>query len=156
MTTPSPLIWRSGSASVNNSGHLFASPQTYAIEQNLNRDNLFSQGSSYYVRACLHGGGGPPGWWGNPLRWGNPPRRVARSARPVTILKVTIESHSTEGCSKNSKISEWRRALMAKTRGASVFLLCMLSDHSIILRKCTPGWQGCKTACKGELFCYPT
>ena len=40
MTTPSPLIWRSGSATVNNSGHLFASSQTYAVEQNLNPDNI--------------------------------------------------------------------------------------------------------------------
>ena len=38
---------------------------------------------------------------------------------------------------------------------ASIFLVCELSDHSIILRKCTPGWQGCKIACKGELFFLP-
>ena len=28
----------------------------------------------------------------------------------------------------------------------------MLRDHSIIMRKCIPGWRGCKTACKGRLF----
>ena len=31
----------------------------------------------------------------------------------------------------------------------------MLSDHSVILRKCTPGWRGCKIACKGGLFFTP-
>ena len=38
---------------------------------------------------------------------------------------------------------------------ASIFLVYVLSDHSIILRKCTPGWRGCKIACKGGLFFYP-
>ena len=32
------------------------------------------------------------------------------------------------------------------------FLVYVLSDHSIILRNCTPGWRSCKIACKGGLF----
>ena len=38
---------------------------------------------------------------------------------------------------------------------ASIFLVYVLSDHSIILRKYTPGWRGCKIACKGGLFFLP-
>ena len=34
----------------------------------------------------------------------------------------------------------------------SIFLLYVLSDHPIILWKCTPGWRGCKIASKGGLF----
>ena len=29
------------------------------------------------------------------------------------------------------------------------------SDHSVILRKCTPGWRGYKIACKGGFFFTP-
>ena len=35
------------------------------------------------------------------------------------------------------------------------FFVYVLSDHSIILRECTPGWQGCKTVCKGRIFFTP-
>ena len=38
---------------------------------------------------------------------------------------------------------------------ASIFLVYVLSDHSLILRKCTPGSRGCKIACKGGLFFTP-
>ena len=168
------------------------------------------------LRACLHGGGGPQlgevthlggvtdlSIWsliliGSRLhdRWGDPSRRVVRSARPgnplsrgqilpckrsrwgnppgrgrirdtsnsrkihfgggfASLLKVTIESHSTEGCSKSSK---WvlKSINRQNTWFASIFLVYVLSDHSIILRKCTPGWRGCKIACKGGLFFYLT
>ena len=52
--------------------------------------------------------------------------------------------------------SECRRASITKKRGLSAFFLVyVLSDHSVILRKCTPGWRGCKIACKGGLFFLP-
>ena len=127
---------------------------------------ILIQKSSHAHRACLHGGGGPQVgevtrlggvtrlsiqslvliWSRLRDRWGDPSRRVARSARPgnplsrgqilpckrsrwgnppsrglireasnpckihfgggfVSLLKVTIESHSTEGCSKSSNLS---------------------------------------------------
>ena len=135
------------------------------------------------LRSCLHGGGGPKvgevtrldgvtrlSIWSLILiwsrlhdRWGDPPRRVAWSARPgnplsrgqilpckrsrwgnppslgpirdtsnsrkihfgggfASLLKETIESHSTEGCSKSSK---WvsRRALISKTRSLPAYIL---------------------------------
>ena len=132
-------------------------------------------------------------------RWGDPPRQVARSARPgnplsrghifpckrsrwgnppsrgpirdtsnsrkihfgggfASLLKVAIESHSTEGCSKSSK---WvlKSINRQNTWFSSNFLVYVLSDYSIILRKCTPGWRGCNIACmsflpitNGEIF----
>ena len=50
----------------------------------------------------------------NVSRWGNPPsrgrirdtsnsRKIHFGGGFASLLKVTIESHSTEGCSKNSK-----------------------------------------------------
>ena len=52
--------------------------------------------------------------------------------------------------------NECRRALIAKTRGLpTFFLVCVLSDHSIILRKCTPGWRGCNIVYKGGFFFTP-
>ena len=117
-----------------------------------------------HLRACLHGGGGPQVGEVTRLggvtrqsiyflilirsrlhdRWGDPPRRVARSTRPgyplsrgqfchvnvsrwgnppgggrtrdtsnsskihfgggfTSLLKLTVESHLTEGCSKSNK-----------------------------------------------------
>ena len=41
-----------------------------------------------------------------------------------------------------------------KTWFASIFLVYLLSDHSIILRKCTPGLQGCKIAYKGAGYFF--
>ena len=39
---------------------------------------------------------------------------------------------------------------------AGIFLVYVLSYHSIILRKYTLGWRGCKIACKGGLLINPT
>ena len=68
------------------------------------------------------------------------------------LLHVTIESHITEGCSK------WvlKSTYLPNRWFVSIFLVYVLSDHSIILTKCTPGWWGCKVACKGGVFFYPT
>ena len=98
--------------------------------------------------------------WGYLPSWGQI-RNKANSGKNhfgggfASLLKVTIESHSPEGCSKSSK---WvlKSINRQNTWFSSIFLVYVLSDHSIILRKCTPGWRGCKIAYKGELFCYPT
>ena len=37
----------------------------------------------------------------------------------------------------------------------SIFLVYVFSDHSVIYRKCTPGWRGCKIAWKGYFYFYP-
>ena len=73
----------------------------------------------------------------------------------ASLLKVTIESHSTEGCSKSSK---WvlKSINRQNTWFSSIFLVYVLSGHPIILRKCNPGWRGCKIACRGGKFFYPT
>ena len=73
----------------------------------------------------------------------------------ASLLELTIESHCTEGCSKSNKGVQ-KGVNRQNTWFASIFLVYVVSDHSIILRKCTPGWQGCKIACKGGLFFYPT
>ena len=121
-------------------------------------------------------------------RWGYPPRRVARSARPgnplsrgqilpckrwrwgnspgrglirdtsnsrkihfgggfASLLKETIESHS--------KSSKWvsKSINRQNTWFASIFLVYVLSDHSIILRKCTPGWRVVRLHVK-EVYCF--
>ena len=141
--------------------------------------NLLHKG---LFRPCLHGGGGPQvgevtslggvtrlSIWSLILiwsrlhdRWGDPPRRVARSTRPgyplsrgqilpckrsrcgnppsrglirdtsnsrkihfgggfASLLKETIESHSTEGCSKSSK--GVFKSIFAKTRGLPAYFL---------------------------------
>ena len=166
-----------------------------------------------FLRACLHGGGGPQegevsrlggvtrlSIWSRILiwsrlhgRWGDPPRRVARSTRPgyslsrgqilpckrstwgnspsrglirdtsnspkihfgggfASLLEETIESHSTEGCSKSSK---WvlKSINRQNTWFASICLVYLLSDHSIILRKCTPGWRVVRLHVK-EGYCF--
>ena len=102
----------------------------------------------------------------NISRWGNPPSRgrfrdTSNSSKNhfgvgfASLLKVTIESHRTEGCSKSSK---WvlKSINPPNTWFASILLVYVLNDHWIILRKCAPGWRGCKIACKGGLFFYPT
>ena len=38
---------------------------------------------------------------------------------------------------------------------SSIFLVYVLSDRSIILKKCTPRWRGCKIACKKGYFFTP-
>ena len=101
----------------------------------------------------------------NVSRWGNPPgrgrirdtsnsRKIHFGGGFASLLKLTIESHCTEGCSKSNK---WVKKCINRqnTWFASIFLVYVLSDHSIILRKCTPGWRGCKIACKGGLFFLP-
>ena len=142
------------------------------------------------LRACLHGGGGPQvggvirlSIWSRILiwsclhdRWGDPPRRVARSTRPcytlsqglihdtsnsrkihfgggfASLLEETRESHNTESCSKSSK---WvlKSINRQNTWFASIFLAYLLSDHSIILRKCTPGWRVVRLYLK-EGYCF--
>ena len=102
----------------------------------------------------------------NVSRWCNPPSRGRSRDTSIlrknhfgggfaSLLKVTIESHSPEGCSKSSK---WvlKSINRQNTWFSSIFLVYVLSDHSIILRKCNPGWRGCKIACKGGLCFYPT
>ena len=100
----------------------------------------------------------------NVSRWGNPPSRGrirdTSNSRKIhcsggfASLKVTIESHSTEVCSKNNKLVQ-KSISRQNTWFTSIFLVYVLSDHSIILRKFTPRWWGCKIACKGELFFLP-
>ena len=97
----------------------------------------------------------------NVSRWGNPSSRVGiviLNSRKIhfggsfaSLLKVTIESHGTEGTARAA--SECRRTLIAKKRGLPAFFLFTCLGHSIILRKCTPGWRGCKIApsCKQAL-----
>ena len=63
----------------------------------------------------------------------------------ASLLKLTIESHHTEGCSKSSQ-NMWFTIM---------YLVYVLSDHSISLRKCTLGWRGCKIACEGGSIFYP-
>ena len=114
-------------------------------------------------------------------RWDDPPRWVAQSARlgnplsrgqiltckgsrrgspPIGVwfvkhqicTKFTIESNSTEDCSKSSK---WvlKSINRQNTWFASIFLVYMLSDHSIILKKCTPGWRVVRLHVK-EGYCF--
>ena len=54
----------------------------------------------------------------------------------ASLLKVTVESHSTEGCSKSSK-RVLKSINLQNSWFSSIFLVYVLSDHSIILRKCT-------------------
>ena len=104
----------------------------------------------------------------NVSRWGNPPsrgrirdtsnsRKIHFGGGFASLLKVTIESHSTEGCSNSSK---WLQKSINRQKSSrwfsSIFLVYVLSDHSAILRKCTPGWRGCSVACNGGLLFYPT
>ena len=99
-------------------------------------------------------------WHVNVSRWGNAPtrgrirdtsnsRKIHFGGDFVSLLKVTIENHSTEGCSNSSK---WvsKSINRQNTWFANIFLVYVLGDHSIISRKCTSGWRGCKIACKGE------
>ena len=81
-------------------------------------------------------------------------RKIRFGGRFASLLKVTIESHSTEGCRNNSECVE-KSINLQNTWFASIFLVYPLSDHSIILRKCTPGWRGCTIGCKGGLFFVP-
>ena len=93
--------------------------------------------------------GDPPGRDG--IRDTSNSRKIHFGGGFALLLKLTIESHCTEGCSKSNK---WVKKCIYRqnTWFASIFLVYVLSDHSIILRKCTPGWRGCKIACKGGLF----
>ena len=98
----------------------------------------------------------------NVSRWGNPPSRsrtrdtsnsskIHFSGGFASLLKVKIDCHSTEDCSKSSKWVQ-KSIKCQNTWFASIFLVYELSDHSIIMRKCTPGWRGCKIVCKRGLF----
>ena len=101
----------------------------------------------------------------NVSRWSNPPgrgriRNTSNSRKThfgggfASLLELTIESHCTKGCKKSNKGVQ-KGVNRQNTWFASIFLVYVLSDHSIILRKCTPGWRGCKIAYKGGLFFYP-
>ena len=96
-------------------------------------------------------------------RWRNPPGRgrIRSNSRKIhfgggfaSLLKLTIESYHSDGCRKSNK---WvlKSINRQNTWFASIFLVYVLSNHSIILRKCTPGWRGCKITCKGGLFFLP-
>ena len=71
------------------------------------------------------------------------------------IIFLPSTFSGTEGCSKSSKWLQ-KRINRQNTWFASIFIVYLLSDHSIILRKCIPGWRGCKIARKGGLIFYPT
>ena len=102
----------------------------------------------------------------NVSRWGNLPgqgqihgtsnsRKIHFDGGFASLLKVTIESHSIEDGSKSSKWV-YKSINRQKSWFSRIFLVYVLSDHSVILRKCTPGWRGCSIACNGGLFFYPT
>ena len=55
------------------------------------------------------------------------------------------------------QLSKSRRVLSAKTRWVIALYFCVyvLGDHSLILRKFTQGWRGCKVACEREFVFNP-
>ena len=70
------------------------------------------------------------------------------------LLKATIEGHITGVLSK--VVSECRRPLIVKTRGLpAFFLLYVLSDHSIIVRKCTRDGRVVRWHVKKGYFLMP-
>ena len=90
----------------------------------------------------------------SPPRWSNPLSRgrirvtsISRQLPLAEALKVTTESHMQQ-----EQPSQNRRK---NTSFARHFLVYLLSSHSIIMGICTPGWRGCKIACKRGLFFYP-
>ena len=101
----------------------------------------------------------------NVSRWGNPPSRGrirdTSNSRKHSLwqwLCIIIKG-------KNRMLQHWRLQQEQQVSVeehwcqnawfASIFLVYKPSDHSIILRKYTPGWRGCKSTCKGRLFFLP-
>ena len=71
----------------------------------------------------------------------------------ASILKVTIENHSTEQQEQQVVLKSINRQ---NTWFSSIFLVTCLETIQNNLEKVHLGWRDCKIACKGGLFFYPS
>ena len=99
--------------------------------------------------------GDPPSWNGWSARWGSLSILV-KFCLWRKLCSIKSESHTAlKGYSK-PKISKWEKRSTNPAKHLCLsFCVYVLSDHSVILRKNTPRWQGCKVTCKRQVFFTP-
>ena len=117
----------------------------------------FNTSPLYYLRAWHRLGFPRPG---NPLSQGKilscKRLKVADLLYIKSTLAVALHRYIK---GNNRKPQHWKlqqeQQVGKNTWFSSIFLVYVLSDRSIILKKCAPRWRGCKIACKKGYFFTP-